>query len=183
MRWRNSIGGYGIIAQCFHWFIAALVLTQIGIGVYVNDLPFSLERLRWMTRHKSVGILILALFVMRVVWRWLDPPPQLPSFMPLWERRAALITHWLMYALAIPAALIGWLHASAAGLGASFFGLFPIPEPIPKNAELSEVLEVVHAWLVWSLAAVLALHVTAALRHLQRRDGVFGRMLPGRHGG
>lgn len=176
MRWRNSAGGYGIIAQCFHWFIALAIFAQIGIGVYVDGLPFGMERLRWVSRHKSVGLLILGLFVLRLAWRCFDHAPRLPRPMSQAERRLAVTTHWLLYALAMTAAVFGWLHASAAGLGASFFGLFPAPPLMAKNTGLSRQFEVIHAGLVWTLAAVLTLHVAAALRHLWRRDGVFGRM-------
>ncbi len=178
MRWRNSAKRYGIIAQSFHWFIAAAIVVQIGIGLYVDGLPLSLERLRWVSRHKSVGLLILALFLLRLAWRSVDRAPRLPRFMTAGERGLAAATHWLLYGLAISAATFGWLHASAAGLGASFFGLFPIPALMSKNAELSKQFEVIHAGLVWTLAAVLVLHVGAALRHLWKRDGVFGRMFP-----
>ncbi len=176
MRWRNSAEGYGIIAQSFHWFIALAIFAQIGLGVYVSGLPFSLERLRWVSRHKSMGLLILGLFILRLAWRCFDHAPRPAPPMAPGERRLAVATHWLLYTLAMTAALFGWLHASAAGLGASFFGLFPVPSLMAKNPGLSQQFEVIHAALVWTLAGVLTLHVSAALRHLWRRDGVFGRM-------
>lgn len=178
MRWRNSAERYGIIAQGFHWIIAAAISAQISLGLYVHGLPLSLERLRWVSRHKSLGLLILALFLLRLAWRGVDRAPRLPALMSAAERHLAAATHWLLYVLAITAAVFGWLHASAAGLGASFFGLFPIPALMSKHIELSKPFEVIHAGLVWTLAAVLVLHIGAALRHLWRRDGVFGRMLP-----
>lgn len=178
MRWRNSADEYGIIARSLHWFIAVAIFAQIGIGVHVDGLPFGIERLRWVSRHKSVGLLILAAFLLRLVWRSFDHAPPLPGVMNARERRLAASTHWLLYGLAMTAAVFGWLHASAAGLGASFFGLFPIPSLMPKNVELSKQFAVIHAGLVWTLAALIALHVGAALRHLWKRDGVFRRMFP-----
>lgn len=161
-----------------HWLIATLVFTQIALGVYVDDLPISLARLQWVARHKSLGLLILVLFVLRLAWRSFDHAPALPRSVPPRHRQAATVTHWLMYSLAIFAPIAGWLHASAAGLGASFFGLFPIPSLVAKNVGLSDLFATIHAWLVWLLAGVVGLHVAAALRHVVRRDRVFERMSP-----
>lgn len=154
------------------------MFIQIGLGLYVDDLPVSLNRLRWVARHKSVGMLILTLFLLRLAWRSIDRAPALPDAIAPMERGLARSAHRLLYALAILAALTGWLHASAAGLGASFFGLFPVPSLISKDVELSDLFKAAHNWLVWSLVAVLALHVAAAARHLWLRDGIVGRMTP-----
>ncbi|OFW27740.1 MAG: hypothetical protein A3H97_09040 [Acidobacteria bacterium RIFCSPLOWO2_02_FULL_65_29] len=176
---RNSTGSYGIIAQAFHWLVAALVLAQIGIGVYAANLPVSLARLQWLSRHKSLGLAILTLVLLRLGWRALNPPPELPSSMPRWERCAALATHRLFYLLLILAPLAGWLYASAAGLSVNWFGLFQVPDLVSKNNELAELFKAVHIGLVALLASLVAVHVGAALRHgLILRDGVMHRMLP-----
>src|SRR2546422_6624171 len=98
---RNSTESYGIIAQAFHWLVALLVLAQLGIGLYAANLPVSLARLRWLSHHKSLGLAILALVLLRLGWRALNPPPGLPGSMPRWERRAALATHRLFYLLLV----------------------------------------------------------------------------------
>lgn len=178
MHWRNSATSYGIIAQTFHWLIAGLIFAQIGLGWYVDGLPLSLARLQWVSRHKSLGLLILTLFILRLVWRAIDPAPQLPQSVPRAHRRLAVTTHSVLYALAITAPVAGWLHASAAGLGASFFGLFPVPSLVSKNVGLSDLFASAHAWLVWTLAAVLLVHVAAAVRHAVLGDRLLGRMVP-----
>ena len=178
-RLRNSSESYGIIAQAFHWLVAALVFAQLGIGLYAANLPLSLARLQWLSRHKSLGLAILALVVLRLAWRALDRPPAPPGFMPRWERRAALATHWLIYLLLVLAPLAGWLHASAAGLSVNWFGFLVVPDLVPKNPELAERFKALHVALVLLLAALLAVHIGAALRHaILRRDGVMHRMLP-----
>src|SRR3989454_11759755 len=100
---RNSTESYGIIAQAFHWLVALLVLAQLGLGLYAANLPVSLARLRWLSHHKSLGLAILALVLLRLGWRALNPPPGLPGSMPRWERRAALPTHRLFFPLPLPA--------------------------------------------------------------------------------
>ena len=99
-----------------HWTIAAAVFVQIALGLYSAGLPVSMARLQWLSRHKSLGIAILALALFRLVWRMLNRAPALPQSMPGWERHAALINHALLYALLVVVPLSGWLHASAAGL-------------------------------------------------------------------
>lgn len=170
---------YGIIAQAFHWLVAALVLAQLAIGVYAANLPVSLARLRWLSHHKSLGLTVLVLVLLRLAWRALNRPPELPAAMPRWERRAALATHWLLYLLLVAAPLAGWLYASAAGLSASWFGLFSVPDLVAKDPGRAELFKALHIGLVSLLALLVALHVGAALRHrLILRDSVMHRMLP-----
>jgi cytochrome b561 len=170
---------YGIIAQALHWFVAAFVLVQFGLGLYAANLPVSLARLQWLSRHKSLGLAILALMILRLGWRSMNRPPALPESMPRWERRAAATTHWLLYVLLVLAPLAGWLHASAAGLSVNWFGLVLVPDLLPKNPELSDLFKQTHRICVALLALLILGHIGAALRHaLVLHDGDLHRMLP-----
>lgn len=176
---RNSPESYGIIAQALHWLVAALVLAQLGIGLYAANLPVSLARLQWLSHHKSLGLAILALVLLRLGWRALSPPPELPRSMPRWERRAAFATHRLFYLLLILVPLAGWLYASAAGLSVNWFGLFEVPDLLSRDRELADLFKALHISLVALLALIVAVHAGAALRHgIFLRDGVMHRMLP-----
>lgn len=179
LRFRNSSDRYGIIAQALHWLIAALILAQIALGVYAARLPLGIARLEWLSRHKALGITVLALVLARLAWRLIDSPPALPASMPSGERRAALAAHRLLYALLILAPLAGWLLASASGLSVDWFGLIRVPDLIGKSPQLVAPLKLAHKGLVALLVIVLVPHVVAALRHaLARKDGVMHRMLP-----
>ena len=179
MQIRNTNESYGIIAQSLHWLVAALVLVQLGLGLYAASLPVSLARLQWLSHHKSLGLAILALVLLRLAWRSMNPPPALPEAMPGWQRGAAAATHWLLYLLLLLAPLAGWMHASAAGLSVNWFGLFQVPDLVSKQPELSDLLKAVHKGCVALLALLLLGHVGAALRHaLVLRDGIAHRMLP-----
>lgn len=176
---RNTGQSYGIIAQAFHWLVALLVFVQLGLGVYAADLPVSLARLQWLSRHKSLGLAILAVVLLRFAWRRMNPPPPLPESVQGWQRHAATANHWLIYLLLVLAPLAGWLHASAAGLSTNWFGLFQVPDLVSKEAGLSELFKQLHKGCVALLVALLAVHIGAALRHLLvLRDGVMHRMLP-----
>lgn len=178
LRLRNSSQSYGIIAQAFHWLLVLLVFAQIAIGLYAARLPVSMARLQWVSHHKSLGITILALVLLRFAWRLFDRPPALPDTMPGWERRAAIGTHRLLYLLLILAPFAGWLFASAAGLSVDWFGVFHVPDLMAKNHGLVKIFKVAHGLSVALLVLVLVLHIAAALRHAARGDGVVRRMIP-----
>lgn len=170
---------YGIVAQLFHWAMAVLLLAQFAIGLYADDLPPGIERLIWMSWHKSLGLTLCVLMLARLAWRWVRPPPPLPENVPHWEQRVAHVTHLSIYALVVAAALVGWLSASARGLSVNWFGIYLVPDLVDKDKALGQVLSGTHQVLVYALAVLLAGHIAAALRHgLIRRDGVFSRMLP-----
>jgi cytochrome b561 len=178
VRWRNSTERYGIIAQAFHWLTAMLVFVQLGLGLYAASLPVSLARLVWLSRHKSLGLAILALVVIRLVWRAFDRPPALPERMPRWERRAALANHLGLYVLLVLAAMAGWASASAAGLSVNWFGFFQVPDLVTKSQPLAQAFKVIHTALVAGLTLLIFLHIGAAARHaFWLRDGIARRML------
>lgn len=182
-RYPEDVASYGSITQLFHWLIAGLVFVQIALGVYAADLPVSMERLQWLSRHKSLGFVILVLVLLRLAWRGSHPPPPLPASVSLVTQRVARATHWLLYALLIAAPIAGWLHASASGLGVNVFGWFALPDVVARSAEMSELFRELHSLLVKMLAIVIVLHIAAALRHaLILKDDVMTRMLPWKTG-
>ena len=180
----NTPSAWGWPAKLLHWLVALLVLGQLAVGLsmvwLVTDLgaKFQLYQL-----HKSFGVLVLSLVLVRLVWRRLNATvPVLPEGLRPWERRAAVLTHRGFYVLLILLPITGWLVASASPLGIPtvVFGLFTLPNPIGANAALESVMSVVHGSLAVLLVATLALHVGAALKHhFVLRDDVLTRMLPG----
>ncbi|MBI5430089.1 MAG: cytochrome b/b6 domain-containing protein [Nitrosomonadales bacterium] len=178
-RFLNSEESYGIIAQVLHWGVAALIFVQLPLGLYAANLPVSLARLRWLSYHKSLGLTILVLVLLRLVWRWIDAPPPLPGTLARRERCAARAMHRALYLVPVLATLAGWLYASAAGLSVNWFGVLLIPDLIAKNTELAPLFKVLHHVLVGLLALLLIGHIGAAARHaLVLRDNVMQRILP-----
>jgi cytochrome b561 len=177
---RNSPVRYGSVAQFLHWVIVALLVVQVTLGKIADGLPVGLDRLIVISRHKSFGITILALAVIRLGWRWIERPPPLPP-MPRWQAIAARFNHWALYALLFALPITGWLMSSAANRPASWFGLVQLPDFIAPDAGLKERFETVHETLVNVLFALAGLHVAAALKHqFIDRDGLLLRMLPGK---
>jgi cytochrome b561 len=178
-RFLNSEGAYGIIAQALHWCVAALIFIQLPLGLYAANLPVSMARLQWLSYHKSLGLTILMLVLVRLAWRWIDAPPLLPGTMAQWERRAAQGMHRALYFVPVLAMLAGWLYASAAGLSVNWFGLILIPDLIAKNTDIAPLFKGLHHGLVGLLVLLLVGHIGATVRHaFILRDNLAQRMLP-----
>ena len=177
---RNSPVRYGYVAQALHWVIVGLLIVQVTLGTIADDLPPGLEKLVVLARHKSFGITILGLAAIRLAWRWIDRPPPPPP-MPRWQRAAARLNHFALYALLFAMPLTGWMMSSAANIPVSWFGLAQLPDLVAPDRVLKEAFEEVHETLAKVLYALAGLHVAAALKHqFVDRDGLLLRMLPGR---
>jgi cytochrome b561 len=179
MALRNTMHRWGWVSQTLHWLIVALVIVQVTLWLMFDDLPTGMRKLTLIARHKSFGITILGLAVLRLLWRWLNPTPELPTTLKPYERTLARVTHALLYLLLFAMPLSGWTMSSARGFPVSWFGLVQLPDLVPKNKALYEALLTTHGVLACALAAVVALHVVAALKHhFVLRDDVLRRMLP-----
>ncbi|MXN67252.1 cytochrome b [Stappia sp. GBMRC 2046] len=182
---RNTTGGYGAVAIAFHWTMAVLLLVLVGLGLYMTGLEqndpslFPLYQL-----HKSLGLAALALAVLRLGWRTVNPSPRLPQTMPRLEKAAAHLGHAGLYALMLAIPLSGWLMVSASpwGIPTVFFNLFnvphlPVPDALGEKAAAEALLKEVHEVLGWFLIVLVGLHAAAALKHhFISRDTVLRRM-------
>lgn len=170
---------YGPVAIALHWIAAALILFNLAYGLYLVGLPLSPQKLRYFSYHKWIGVTVLLLSAARLLWRLTHRAPEMPATLPPWERRAAKASHALLYVLFFAAPLTGWLFSSASGFQTVYLGVLPIPDLLAKNREVADVLKVAHRWINYTMAAVVALHAAAALKHhFIDRDDVLARMLP-----
>ncbi|SCK29437.1 cytochrome b561 [Variovorax sp. HW608] len=177
----SSGAGWSAVAKFLHWTIAALILAQFVAGWLAVSWPLSPTQLDLFVWHKSTGMLVLALAVVRLAWRATHRPPPWPSNMPRWERIAARLTHGLLYAVMIVMPLTGWVVSSAAGVPFSIYWLIPLPSLVAPDDRLADIVAGVHLGLGIVLIVLLVLHVAAALRHhYVKRDDVLVRMLPRR---
>ena len=185
---------YTRIAMLLHWAIALLIIANIALGLSAALLPTSIlsdtgARVV-IDLHKSIGITVLGLAVVRVLWRMTHRPPALPSVFPGWEKAAAHAAHIALYVLIFALPLSGWMHDSAWSAAAShpmyLFGLVPWPrigflmhfDP-GFQEQIHTQLGTLHTACGYALYAVLALHILGALKHQWiDRHPVLGRMLP-----
>jgi cytochrome b561 len=170
---------YSAIAQTFHWIIAALIVTQFTLAWMADDLPAGMHKLTLLTRHKSFGMTVLMLAVLRLAWRLFHRPPELPSGMPRIERLLARSTHIAFYVLLFAMPLSGWMMSSAKNYSVSWFGRFTWPNLIGPNEHAFALLKSTHEALSYVLFAIAVLHILAALKHhFWNKDDVLMRMLP-----
>jgi len=168
-------------ARTLHWVAALLIFCGFGLGLVMTGLEFSPAKFRLYAWHKWLGITVFMLAAARLAWRAAHRPPPPPAAMPRWQVRAAGIAHAALYALMLGIPLSGWIYSSSTGVSVVYLGLVPLPDLVPKDREAAKVLLVVHQTLNFTLAAVVTLHVVAAVRHhCADRDGLLRRMLPGR---
>lgn len=172
--------GYGGVAQVFHWAIAALVIGIIALGFYMEDLPLGPQKFELYQIHKSLGLTVLGLVVLRVLWRLFNPPPPLPEDLGGLEKRAAKASHLLLYVLLFAQPAVGFLQSNAANFPVVYWGFLPLPALIGPNEAIADDLLTLHAALGILFATLVIVHSIAALRHhFLLRDDVLRRMLPG----
>lgn len=178
---------YTPVAIAFHWGIAALVLAQLWLGWRMGRVE-GMDRFTLFQLHKSVGITVLVATLLRLGWRVTHPAPPYPATLSPRERRMATAAHWLFYAATLVLPLSGWVIVSASPLNLPtlLFKTVPWPHlpfvhalPVAARGRVAATAAGIHVWLAWSLLALIALHVAAALKHqFGGRDAVLWRMLP-----
>lgn len=158
---------YNNVAAAIHWLTAILVVAQIYVGVTFGDMPRGPARGEWFTWHKTLGVTILILAVIRLAWRLAHKPPPFPPELPRWERLAAVWNHRAFYVVLFGLPLTGLAAVSGGAdepttrlVGGIPFLLIP---GLSENA--GDTLGGLHELLVWATLALLALHVAAALKH------------------
>jgi cytochrome b561 len=176
---QSSPTRYSAVAQGFHWLIAALIVVQFTLGWTAENLPIGARKLARLDWHKSFGMTILMLAVLRLLWRLFNRPPELPAGMSGIEKQLARSTHVLFYVLLFVMPLTGWLMSSAKNFSVSWFHQFTWPNLVGPNERAFDMLRTTHDTLSWLLFALALLHILAALKHhFWHKDDVLKRMLP-----
>ena len=180
MTLKNTDDRWGTVSQSLHWLIVVLILGLGVVGLIMDELPKTPKYFWVYTMHKSFGITVLALMLVRLGWRVYAGAPKPVAGTPGWQHAAASLTHFLLYALALGIPLSGWLYDSASGLRPfKFFGLFTMPKLVAPDDALKALTHELHEWGFWLLIALVAAHAGAALyHHLFQHDATLARMLP-----
>lgn len=181
MQFRNSTDAWGAVARGLHWLIAGLVLVQFVIGSVAEEMKLTPAKLDLFVWHKSIGVTVLVLALLRLAWRLGNPPPAMPAGTPRWERRLAASAHWVLYALIFAVPLSGWWVSDASRVPFRAFFFLPMPDFIATDRTLQETAAELHEALTMTLLIVAIVHIAAALRHhFMLHDDVLRRMLTGR---
>ena len=173
---------WGSLAKIFHWTIVLLIIVQATVGLVMVDLPKKPNIIPVYSFHKSVGMTILALAVLRLVWRLFDRRPEEHPSIPRWQALGARAGHALLYGLLFLVPLSGWWFDSVSSLRPLYwFDLFKIPHLVEPDQALKEFARGTHEFLFWVLVVVALGHAAMAFIHqFINHHGTLARMLPGR---
>lgn len=172
----NGADRFGLVTRVLHWSTALLVLGTLPLGLYLAGAEIGLSTLWLFGLHKSIGIAVLGLALVRLVWHRLSPPPPPMASVPAWQVRAARWTHRVLYVLIVAMPVSGWVASSATGIDTVIFGGWTLPRIAPVSERWEEVGFAVHGALAAALLTLIALHMAGAVH---RRDGTLRRMLRG----
>ena len=176
---KNTINSFGYIAKSFHWVIAFLIMGMLILGYFLEDIPAAQQEFVYNI-HKSIGIIIFGLVVLRLGWRWCNVQPAYSATYPLIIRFLAHASHYAIYVVIIAMPLSGWIMSTAAGHAPHFLGWFYFPMPgIMLNQKLAGQMVEWHNFLAIVLIGLISLHSAAALfHHFILKDNVLKRMMP-----
>lgn len=169
---------YHAVAQLLHWGMAFAIIAIVAIGL-LHDSWSDEAKSVGMRLHKSLGITIFVLALLRLGWRLTHkPPPYLPP-LPRWQMLLSGATHWLFYVLMIGMPIGGYLMSSGGSRPMLWFGLELPKVPIERESALWELAHSGHGWGGWLMAGLIVLHVSAALYHwMAGVDNSAERMFP-----
>lgn len=176
----NTEQRFGSVAKFFHWIIGLWVIGLLIVGFLMVNLPVGSFKGLVYAIHKSSGLTILALVVLRFCWRQLNKRPLYPADMPVWQAKLATFNLIVLYALLFIQPITGWVMSTASNHSPVLWWVYKLPMPgIPVNQALASFSKSAHMILGWTFVAIICLHIVGALDHWWiRRDGIFERMLP-----
>ena len=181
MTLENTADRWGAVSQSLHWIVVLLIAVIAGLGLYMVDLPNNPQKIRLYALHKSLGLTLLALVVLRLAWRTYAGAPSPVAGTPRWQERIATLTHVALYVLLLAQPLTGWLFNYASGFPLQWFGLFNLPRNPVADSDLRDLAKSLHEAGFWLLLVLVVAHVGAAFyHHLFLRDATLMRMLPRR---
>ncbi len=178
MRWGNSATHWGLVSRLLHWFTAIAVFFMFAVGITMINMRLSPMKLEMFIVHKSTGMLILVVVLLRILWRLMNPAPRPSRHLSQFQRRVAGTGQWLMYCLLVAIPVSGWVINSAANFPLRWFGLFEIPPITGPSIEIEDMAKTTHLVLICCLAAIVLIHIGAALHHHWiKRNDILKRML------
>ncbi|HHQ6565647.1 cytochrome b [Serratia fonticola] len=179
MLWKNTADRFGHVSVLIHWLVALTVYGMFALGLWMVTLGYYDV---WYHQapeiHKSIGTLLFIVMVVRVVWRFISPPPKpLVSYSRL-TRISAVLAHIALYTVLFAILISGYLISTADGQAISVFGWFDVPASVTGLPQQADTAGTIHLYLAWAVVVLSVLHALAALKHhFIDRDVTLKRML------
>ena len=170
---------YTRTAIALHWLIALVILVQIPFGWSLEQIPTGTPARGWYVNlHKSVGVTLGVVIILRAVWRWIHPPPALPDWIPRWERIVAGAIHAGLYACMLIMPLTGYVASNFSKWGVKYFNTIQLPPWGVADERIYALFNGAHVTTSYIFLALILAHVASAIRHASRHDRIFQRMWP-----
>jgi cytochrome b561 len=168
---------YGRVAIWLHWVLAAAIAGQVALGWWMQEIPKGPDGVRawWFNIHKSIGVTLATLVLLRLAWRVRHGAPALPDSIASWQRTAAAASHAGLYTCMVVMPVSGFLGSSFSGYPVRLFGM-ALPQWSPAWAAGKDLMSALHLYAGWLLVALIALHIGAALLHELRGERILRRM-------
>ena len=180
---RDVVVRYTRTAIALHWLVALIILVQIPFGWSLGEIPTGTPARGWYVNlHKSVGITLGVVIVLRVLWRWFHPAPALPDWMPRWQRLGASASHVALYACMLIMPLTGYVASNFSKWGVKYFNTFLLPPWGVDDPRVYAFFNGAHVATSYLFLALILAHAASAVRHASRHDGILQRMWPARRG-
>ncbi|WP_061238540.1 cytochrome b [Ectopseudomonas composti] len=178
MQWRNTPATYGFVSVLLHWLVALAVFGLFALGFWMVGLSYyDPWRQSAPDLHKSIGIVLFAVMLLRVLWRLFNPSPAALSSHGQLTRLASKLGHGVLYLGLFGVMISGYLISTADGRGIEVFGLFSVPATLSGIAQQEDIAGAIHEYLAWGLVIFAGLHGLAALKHhFIDRDSTLLRM-------
>ena len=171
---------YSSLNQGFHWISATLMLATLPVAWVLLAMPVKAPRFMFLLDlHKGIGLIILALTLLRIVWRLVEPPPPLPRSLPGWNRSLAYAVYGVLFLVMLAMPISGYLWTTAHGYELAPFGFIHFPMIAANNKPLGDFAKQVHYYGQWVVYGAILFHLLGLGFHVFiRRDGALERMLP-----
>ena len=170
---------YPAASRWLHWLTAAMITVIIPLGIWIKYFEPANEafKLRLYNIHESLGVIVFVIVLIRLLNRYLNPPPPLPAGTPAVIRLAAHVNHWALYALLVLMPITGFFATNAWGFPLSVFGVLPLPVLLGKNEEIAKILSLLHWYGAIAIILLIFGHLAGVIYHtFIRRDGLLQRM-------
>lgn len=165
MKKYKDVVNYSTGSKWLHWLVASIVLPMLAFSFFLGDLTDQIKPTAYML-HKSFGLTVLALMIIRIFWIKHTGRPPLPATVPLWEKRFSRLVQYSFYLFLILMPLAGWIMSTAANKAPVYWGLFKLSLPgISPNKALASFFAQCHTIIAWTLIALLVLHIAGACKH------------------
>lgn len=175
---KSSVDSYSLGSKIIHWLSAFIVICMLSLSFFLSDVPDPYKPTAYMM-HKSFGLTVLLLIVLRIVWLIRHGRPDLPTSVARWQKRLARSVQITLYALLFAMPMSGLIMSVAAKKPPTFFGLFYVSLPIEPNQSLAKFMSEIHTLIAWALIALILLHLLGVLKHyFIDKDRVLHSMLP-----